>query len=393
VAVLTATAWQLLFFPRKLDDDEIFGITEYVHLGNDAVGGHLITGRQIGKNTFQMDPMKRVVLDMDFGGTGLGSNHTGFVVAKSANTGTYAGILSVRGIREQDAAWLAEKSYYMKVSAVGTDGAGNAYVDFVGKFDDASPGDGSAFPTGAAYGTATFRIQAFNDNTGHDGYTVAVDASGVNIGEGGEDRQPFQITAQGDITGSAFVVGDEFEFPRDIEALTASYVSATQFSTFHGEIFFGTRKLLWDKSTLELDWAVKPDETGGNGTRYAAQLLREGDAMLSFKYDDNLYDSYVRNLQDANTAPPLYVSIKDIKPIDGCTLSEGIEFYSAQSRIDSVKERDVTTKNTLKSSPSIYSEEPDSTIACAQNGTLPGTHVLEVLVTLAEDPTSYFATL
>jgi hypothetical protein len=388
-----ASAWEMLFYPRRLDDDEIFGLTEYVHLGNDAVGGHLITGRQVGKTHITADPMKRVVLDMDMGGTGLGHSHTGFSLGKSTNSGTFAGLFNIRGVREQDAAWLAEKSFYAKVSAVGTDGAGNAYVDFVGKFDDASElGDGTDFPAGA-YGTDTFRVQSCNDATGHDGYTTALDENGDPIGPGGEDRQPFQLTASGDLSGGAFAVGDQFEFPRDIELLSASYVSATQFSTFHGEIFFGTRKLLWDKATLELDWAAKPDETGGNGTRYAAQILREGDPMLSFKYDDNLYDSYIRNLMEANSAPPLYFKLQDLQPIDGSSKKEGMEVYAPQSRVMSVKEREVTTKNTLKSSPSIQSEEPESTVACAQNGSLPGTHVLEILITLSEDPTTYFATL
>ena len=380
--VVTNAAWLLQWYPHKLTDAQVFGLWEYFYYGADAVGAAIMNGRLASKIDFAVDANKRIKVDVDFAGGILGSQHMGFAVANSGNSGTYAGLWSWRGIRPHDSNYNSGYSYFLKVTAKDT-----TSVTFVSQFAAATPGDGTGFP-GSGWGTPTFVVMAPNSNNNFDGYVKALDAAGAAIGQGGEDKHFLQLAIPSGF--ATFAVGDQFEFPVEMEALPATYVASNRFSAFHAEVTAGSRMVPFDKGKFNLTYAVKPYEA--SGSRYSQAMDRTGVPMVTMQYEERLFDSFIRNLQESNAVSSLYCTVRDDTPIPGTSQKEGIEVYLPQGRVTAANERSVSKPDTLLSTPTWEAEEPD-TANPGPGSDFPGTHSIEINATLREDPTAFFATL
>lgn len=381
IAVVTAAhSWRAIWYPRSLSNADLRAITEYAYFGNSDVGAQIISGRMASKVGLGMKAQDRIKMDVDFTNSFLGANHIGFAVAKTGNSGTFAGQWSFRGVRQQDSNYLAAKSVFLKVhSIVGS------IVNFYTKVDTATDGSGDFSAATGSYGTAIVALKVQDPSIDFDGFVQVVDDTGANMGNFGEDFNPLMVAIN---TVTGFAVGDEFEFPYEMEALSPTYVNETRFSTFHVNAVVGSRTIKFDNATGELDFGVKPWEA--NLSRYPAYVDRSGSVMFTFKETSRLYDSFIRNLQETNGTTGLYLGCQDGALIPSAAEHEGFEVWLSQARVQGATERQVTTRDVLTSAPTFGAEEPDTATVCPFAAYLPGSHAVEIACTFKESPLSFF---
>lgn len=378
-AVTAATSWRAVWYPRKLTAAQVRAITEYVYYGADAVGAIMVGGRQAGKISLGEKADNRIKLSADWQNAGMGANHIGFVVAKTGNSGTFAGQFSLKGVRQQDSDYTAGKSLYLKVhSIVGS------VVNFYSKIDTATDGSGDFSAATGSYGTAITAVKVADSSIDFDGFVQVLDATGANIGNFGEDYHPLLIGVD---TVTGFAVGDEFEFPVEMEALTPTYVSQLRYSTFHVSCKLGDRIVRFDNATAELDYGVKPWNSQG---RYPSYVDRVGSAMMTLKYSERSYDSFIRNLMETNSTTGMYLAAIDGALIPGSAENEGVEIWLPQARCTGAAEREVKNRDVLTSAPTFSAEDPEDNTNAGPQGYLPGTHSIEIACTFREDPTTFF---
>ena len=382
ITVLSAsTAWLLQFAPRDLTDAQLRAIWAVAYFGTAAVGGVEPFGIVPSGVNMTFDANTRLGLEIDCVDS-LGFTQSDSAIPKSGNSGTYAGLITTRGLRPQDTPYGLGKSLFLKVPTGG--GTHADHVDFVTKYD--IPG----FAGVASYGTAVTTVEPFSDANGTDGFSTILDASGNPIGVFGPDNNPYQVSIQPDTIStdySTFADGDIFEIPIAIAKPSATYVADTIFSDFHAKFTVGTRNVTPNKASVAVTYGAKSRETSGQ--RYPESILRTGDVGLKLTYDDVLYDNFLRDIIQSNSTEPVYIIAQNQAPIASTAYHEGVEIYAPQARLTSLKERQITSPDTMLSNATFEAEEPTSAVP-GPGDDLPGSHAVEVNITLSEDPTTYF---
>jgi hypothetical protein len=296
-----------------------------------------------------------------------GDSISGFFVAKSTNGGSYAGKISSRGRRPYDANYKAKKSLYLKVTAVDA-----AKATFKTKFDTASPGDGSGFPSGT-YGSTTFAAPIASDE--FDGYSNAVDNLGKPIGLFAENFEAFEITVGPATTGLA--VNDEFEIPSTCQELTKTTVPESRLSAFHLVRVLGeTFDCRFDKGTTKLERPYKAYRA--NARRIPQAIDPMGDVKGVWAFSKRLFDRRFRETTDEHTR----FSVHDKYLITDS--GEAVEIFAGQCAVTGLKSGDIASKNVLEESVTLSSEQPES-VGSPPPG-FDGTYPLEVNISTSIDP-------
>jgi hypothetical protein len=376
-AVLTNKAWLLRYWPQILADEDVRGLYEYLFSGATATGAQMIMGRRVAKTIYDAPANKRITCEMDFA-DGLGHGHSGFPIAKTGNTGTFAGVMTLRGIRPNDSDFVAGHSLYLKVTA-----HDSTSTTFKAAYAAASGyTDGTHFAT-PTYGTNTFVVTK-SDLASTDGYGTVVDSTtGDPIGIGNEDNL---VLSLGISSGwNDFAVDDQFEVPVQMGQLDASYTVENRFSAFHLALTAGgSRGIRTDKATIEIDRGFTPYQQ--NGSPYPSAIDPTGDVKVTVKLDERLFDNFWRTIRENNASLTLYSKISNILPIAGSSSHEGVEIYGPQARVSGLVERGITTKDTMKSAVTLEFENPDETTP-GPGDHFPGTYPVQINVTIGEDPT------
>lgn len=379
ITVLTASqAWLLSFYPNR--NNAYRGIWDYLFRGSATVGATTTYGRRVPKVTLTADANKRVMVDSDMAPALLGDTLSGLTVAKTGNAGTFTGKIASRGRRPKDAAWVAGKSMYLKVTAKAA-----GLVTFKAGYDVASVGDGTGFPV-VVYDTATFTVNPQSNANNTDGFsTVNMDAGLVGMFD--EDFQPFQLAANG-TDYSLFAVNDEYEIPAIGPELTFVNLVETRLSAFTMDVTLGgTRSAKFNKGSIDLERPFKGYES--NRSRYATAIDPSGAASMSFKMDERFFDNYFRDLQDANTRFQVYAKMQNDNPLPSSTFHEGVEVYAPQCAISALNEGAISNRDTLMHSVTLNAENPDSAVA-GPGAYFPGTQVWRCNIVTGIDPSVFF---
>ncbi|MDQ5870600.1 MAG: hypothetical protein M3547_00120 [Acidobacteriota bacterium] len=350
VDVLTATkSWRAKFRPRRTN---AYRAAEfYLHEGGDAIESQYQYGRRCGLVELDEVANERIKANVQYGAA-LGDTTSAFAIAKTGNTGTYVGKIGSRGRRQYDADYLAEKSVFLKVSAIS-----GSIVTFVAKVATAGDGLGGGFPVG--YDTATFVVKPPDASIGHDGWTTVKVGTVTVVGLGGENKEPFQVAFDGTLTTLA--VGDEFEIPYQLGVLATTTTSESRFSAFHLERIFtvvGTdRSVKISKGTLRLLRPYKDYPT--NGSRYPESSDPSEFVAAELQMTRRLYESTLRHMNDDGTRFSIYSKYQIISPIAGTTDDhETVEVWMPRCRVAENRTGVVATRETLEENPKLVAEQP-----------------------------------
>jgi hypothetical protein len=333
------------------------GMWMYFHEGG-SYSAQYQYGRRCKEITLADAANKRVQVDATYSEP-TGDTIAGTALPKTANTGTIdEKQIASRGRRPYDTNFDDEKSIYLKVVSVTT---GSAVL--TAKFDAASPGDGSAFPSGT-YGATQFTAYVPDAGTGKDGYVIVVDSnSGEPVGLFGENFEAFEITL-GDQDLSGLDAGDEFEFPVSLGILQKTVVAKNRLSEFHlARKLGGTVDIKIDSGSTKWDRPYKEYFASGRKLPYTTDPTDSIMATVTFK--KRLFDRYLRAIQDASarfTVEDIYKFGNPIggNPTDGFVY-EGIHAFYAQMAVTTMKSGDVSNKNTLEETITLEAEQPETT--------------------------------
>lgn len=388
IDVLTATkSWLVKFRPSRTN--EYRGAEFYLNEGGavDSLESQYQYGRRCAALTLGEEANQRIKVDTDYGKDALGDTTAAFAVAKTGNTGTYVGKIGSRGRRLYDADYLAKKSVFLKVSALGTqvvNGVTYDTVTLVAQIATAGDGVGGGFPVGA-YGAATFVVKPPISAIGHRGWTNVLVGTVTIVGLGGNNKELFEVAFSGVTTNLA--VGDEFEIPYQLGIISTTTTTESLFSAFHLErkIVNESINVKTSKGTLKL---LRPYEGYKvNGQRFADSIDPTGVVSAELVFTRRLFDSLFRHYNDVGTRFSAYSKYQIVTPIAGTTDDhEAVEVYMPRAVIASNKTGAVASRETLEENPTLRAEQPDGTETPPTG--FENTFVFGVNVVTSVDPTS-----
>jgi hypothetical protein len=366
-AVLTTdpTSWLVRMRPDRTN--ELRAATMYLFEGG-SYSAMMQTGRRVPMLQLTDAANKRVEVDVTYEDP-TGDTISGFFIAKTGNGGSFAGKISTRGRRPYDADYDAEKSLFLKVTAVDANG-----VTFDTQIATKGDGVGGGFP-GSSYSGNTFTVPIATDD--FDGYTnVPNPATGDPLGLFGENFEAYEVTVGHDTTG--FTNGDEFEIPAFCPALTKSVNAESRLSSFHLiRKLNGTTDVRIDSGNLKLERPFKAYRA--NGRRIPQAIDPMGDVAAEWQFKKRLFDRYFRVQNDQHAR----FTIWDKYQIDSGVF-ESVEVYAGQVAVKTMKSGDIPNKNVLEETITLVSEQPES--AGSPPTGFDGTYSFEVNVRTKVDP-------
>ncbi len=345
-----------------------------------SYGASLQYGRRCGTLTLTDAANKRVAVTANYADP-TGDSISGYAIEKTGNTGTETQSTSSRGRRPYDADYTANKSVFIKITAISS-----GVATCVATVATAGTGTGGGFPI--SYDAATFDVSAPDAATGHDGWTTVVTDDGP-LGLFGANNEPFQVTFGNNMTGRA--VSDQWEFPVACSALTPSGGTGTRMSTFHNvrlldDDLVGVR---FDKGSVKLTRPYKPYMA--NGQRLPFYVDPTDSLGCSTQFTQRLATRYFREINDASARFSVHDKWEIGSNISGtAAYRETVEIFQPVCRVQTLKSGDVSNKNTLEETVTLEAEQPqpdDTVTAPSADFESVTTYALQINVITKKDPT------
>jgi hypothetical protein len=346
IDVLTAAeAWLVKFRPTGAED---LRAASFHYYEGGSYGASAQYGRRCHTLTLADAANKRVGVTANYADP-TGDSISGYAIEKSDNAGTETEKTSTRGRRPYDADYVANKSVFIKINSIAS-GVATCSATIA----TAGDGLGGGFPV--AYDAATFLVSAPDDATGHSGWTTVVTDAGP-LGLFGANNEAFQVTFGNNMTGR--LVGDEWEFPVAMVALTPTGGSGTRMSTFHNVRLLNNDLVAvhFDKGSVKLSRPYKA--YFANGQRLPFFVDPTDSLGATTQFTQRLATRFFREINDASAR----FSVHDkwaINSAISATASEHetVEIFQPVCRVQTLKSGDVSNKNTLEETVTLEAEQP-----------------------------------
>lgn len=308
-------------------------------------------GRRVSEINLVDVGNRRVKLDPTYT-LPMGDAISAFPLAASTNAGTEnKALVAMRGRRPNDSHTVAGESIYLKVISTTT-----TTVVFKARYDAKSVlGDGTDFPTGTTYGSASFTVTA-----GRWARVVdSNDALASPIGLFGENFEPLELTVGDQVGGdlsALFTADDEFEFAASL-SLTKTPIAENRLSTYHLSMADTDETFIVEGQTTKL---MRPfDPQIGSGSRFPQRIDETGDITAEITFSKTLFDRMYRDRLDrVDTFPILQSYLFGTPVVAG--MYEGIEIFYPAMQVTDVK-ADVPNKNVLKESVTLAAVQAETT--------------------------------
>jgi hypothetical protein len=371
-ALATAKAWLVKLRPNR--DNEVRGSSLYLFEGG-SYSASLSYGRRVEQLALKDAANKRTEVTAAYTEP-TGDTISGFPIAKTGNTGTYAGTMTTRGRRPYDANWTAGKSLFVKVTAIN-----GTTVTVQAQFATAGDGLGGGFP-GGAYSSAS-QVDIVSAATS-DGYGSLRDETGALIGLFGENNEPFELTFGDPSEIANLAVGNEFEIPQVMPALAKSVVAENRLSCFHQAWNIdSSTAITFDTADVTLKRPYNVYKA--NGRRLPTNIDPTGSIEVATTFQERLASRFFREKNDASARFSIYDRYQIKNPITGTTAIEGVEIYLPQNVVSGMKSGDIANKNVLMESITLNAEQPATTPSYIPAG-FDGTYTWEINITTPISP-------
>lgn len=382
-----AAAWLVKIRPDALNND-VRAATLYLF-----EGGHYTATAQTGRRTADISiadaANKRAEVTVTYSDP-TGDTISGFLVGKSDNGNaafraqTFGMKIFTRGRRPYDAAFDAGDSLYLIITAIDTTSGAESVTFQAGYAAASGDVDGTGFPT-PAYSTVEFTCPVASAD--FDGYTaVVMDAPLGTIGLFGENFEAFEVCIPPVADLANLTVGDEFEIPVEMPALTKTVTPETRLSAFHLiRKLNGSTDVRIDKGATKIVRPYKPYRA--NGRRIPQAIDPSGDSSATFTFSKRLFDRFFRKISDAHTRFSVYDNYRNESPIAGTTAHESVEIFAPQCAVTALKSGEIATKDVLEESVTLFAEQPNVVPTPPAGFDASADYPIQINITTLVDPT------